>query len=268
MSGNQEVPGQVVPQTNATPAQRLEEPGGLDMERIELITRVAIGALSEGGNYLFDHLRRYQAEIDQLAASDPNANLDAATRDQLVRYLAVGAAVRAQRGALQTANRGIGFSAGAIRKTFSMMDRLTDNPLGRPLRWPAERLAQRLANEINESVVVGHKEVVDGSVLVREASLDMMDEFIAYISESPELADLVSEQIGQQSLGMASAVAETGRDITGHADLTIEDKLRGWLGMRKRSEMPRSPFVGKPDSIHTTITDDMDTRPTPGAEQE
>jgi hypothetical protein len=238
------------------------------MERIELITRVAIGALNEGGNYLFDHLRRYQAEIDQLAAADPNANLDAATREQLVRYLAVGATVRAQRGALQTANRGIGFSAGAVRKTFSIMDRLTDNPLGRPLRWPAERLAQRLANEINESVIVGHKEVVDGSVLVREASLDMMDEFIAYISESPELADLVSEQIGQQSLGMASAVAETGRDITGHADSTIEDTLRGWLGMRKRSEMPRSPFVGKPGSIHTNTTDNLDAPLMPDAEQE
>jgi hypothetical protein len=254
MAKENEVPGELVPPPQVThretPAQRLEAPGELDLERVKLITRLLIGVANEGGEYLLDHLRHYQTIAEELVQEDKRSNLDEASRNELVRYLLVGSAVRTQRRALELTSDGLNYSFGLMRKTTSILDSLTDNPLGRPFRWPAERLAARLNHEINESVVVGHKEVLEGSILVRESSLDIIDEFIAYISESPELADLVREQISQQSLGMASAMTETSREITGKADETVEDKLRGWLGLPPRSELPKSPFAGKPTSIH------------------
>ncbi len=253
MGKETEIPGELVPQPQAvkqeTPAQRLEAPGELDLERVKLITRLLLGAANEGGEYLLDHLRQYQTIAEELAKEDKRANLDEASRNELVRYLLVGSAVRTQRRALELTSDGLNYSFGLMRKTTSVLDRLTDNPLGRPFRWPAERLAARLNQEINESVVVGHQEVLEGSILVRESALDIIDEFITYISESPELAELVRDQISQQSVGMATAMAETSREITGRADETIEDKIRGWLGLPPRSELPRSPFAGKPNSI-------------------
>ena len=221
------------------------------MASMELLTRFLIGALAEGGAQLFSRLREYQDTLAEQEAIQPiEGNLDEASRDDLIRYLAVGSAVRAQRGAARALYGGASLTARTTRSIFGVLDRVTDNPLGRPLRRPVESLADRLRDEINESVVVGHEELNEGRLLAREATLDIIDDFIAYLSESPELAQLVSDQIGQQSLGMASAAAETSRTITKAADNSIEGVVRRILGLPSRQELEPSPFAGRPEVVY------------------
>jgi len=233
------------------PIQRFEPLGELDTEEMELFTRLLIGLSAEGGEMLMDRLRTYQLRIDELAATDPyEPNLDDASRAELIRYLAVGSLVRTQRGSVRLAHDTAVRATNSTRSVFGLLDRMTDNFLGRPFRRPVESLADRLRTEIGESVVVGHKEMSEGRVLARETTLDIIDDFIAYLSESPELAELVSDQIGQQSLGVAGAVAEGGRSVTLVADNTIENVIRRIFRRPSREELPKSPFAGKPEAVY------------------
>lgn len=223
----------------------------LDMERMELLTRFLIGALAEGGDQLLSRLREYPDKMAELQIADPReADLDEASRNDLVRYLVVGSAVRTQRGAVRAVHGGASFALKTSRSVFGALNWATDNPLGRPFRRPVESVADRLRAEINESVIVGHEELSGGRILARETTLNIIDDFIAYLSESPELAELVSDQIGQQSLGMASAAAQTSRTITEVADNSIEGVVRRILGLPSRKEMKPSPFAGHPEAVY------------------
>lgn len=233
------------------PIQRFEPLGELDTEEMELFTRLLIGLSAEGGEMLIERLRVYQSRIDKLAAADSHeSGLDDASRTELIRYLAVGSLVRTQRGSVRLAHDTAVRATNSTRSVFGLLDRATDNFLGRPFRRPVESLADRLRTEIGESVVVGHKEMSEGRILARDTTLDIIDDFIAYLSDSPELADLVSDQIGQQSLGVAGAVAEGGRSATLAADNTIEGVIRRIFRRPAREELPKSPFAGKPESVY------------------
>lgn len=221
------------------------------VEHLELLTRFLIGALAEGGDQLLSRLREYQDKMDELQIEGPlEADLDEASRNDLVRYLVVGSTVRTQRGAVRAIHGGASFALKTSRSVFGALNWATDNPLGRPFRRPVESVADRLRDEINESVIVGHEELSGGRILAREATLNIIDDFIAYLSESPELAELVSDQIGQQSLGMASAAAQTSRTITEVADNSIEGVVRRILGLPSRKEMKPSPFAGHPEAVY------------------
>ncbi len=248
------------PSSENSPAADVQQPSAiqplpadeeLDTERMELLTRFLIGALAEGGDQLLSRLRQYRDKIAELEAEGPiEADLAEASRNDLVRYLAVGSAVRTQRGAVRAVHGGASFALRTARSVFGALDWATDNPLGRPLRWPVETMADRLREEINESVLVGHGELVEGRILARETTLDIIDDFVAYLSDSPELAELVSDQIGQQSLSMASSVAKTSRAITGAADNSVEGVIRRLLGLPARKEMGPSPFAGNPEAVY------------------
>jgi len=223
----------------------------LDMERMELLTRLLIGAVAEGGDQLLSRLRQYRDKIAELEVEEAvEADLTEASRNDLVRYLVVGSTVRTQRGAVRAAHGGVSFALRTARSFFGALDWATDNPVGRPLRWPVETMADRLRDEINESVIVGHGELVEGRILARETTLDIIDDFIAYLSDSPELAELVSDQIGQQSLSMAGSVAETSRTVTVAADNSVEGVIRRVLGLPSRKEMKPSPFAGNPEIVY------------------
>jgi len=248
-TSTEHVPAAGEPQSTAIQPRLAEEES--EMERLELLTRFLIGALAEGGDQLLFRLREHRDKIAELEDDESvEAKLEEASRNDLVRYLMVGSAVRAQRGAVRAVHGGASRTLRTARSVFGALDWATDNPLGRPLRWPVERLVHRLREEINESVIVGHGELVEGRILASETALDIIDDFISYLSESPELAELVSDQIGQQSLSLASSVAQTSRTVTGAADNSIEGVVRRILGLPSRKELKPSPFAGNPDAVY------------------
>ena len=238
-------------QAGVGPIQRMEPMGELNMEDIELFTRLLIGISAEGSEMLLDRLRNYEAHIAQLLAEDPHEpDLDDASRVELIRYLAVGTMVRTQRGSIRVAHDTAALAINTSRSAFGLLDRATDNFVGRPLRRPAEALASRLHTEIGDNVVLGHKELSEGRVLARETTVDFIDDFIAYLSGSPELADLVSDQMTAQSLGVAGAVAEGGRSVTLEADNAVEGLIRRIFRRPARADLPKSPFAGKPEAVY------------------
>lgn len=253
------------PNAKVNTVQRVRPVGELNMEAVELFTRLLIGLSAEGAEMLLTRLRAYQPEIGQIVTKAPlEPELDDASRVELIRYLAVGTAVRAQRGSLRMAHDTAAVATSATRSIFDLLDRATDNIVTRPFRRPFEALAGRLNDEIGASVVVGHKELSEGRVLARETTIDFIDDFIAYLSSSPELAELVSDQIGQQSLSVAGAVTEGGRTVTLEADNALEGLIRRLLKRPARKDLPRSPFAGKPDAVyHPGPVSTMGTDSTP-----
>lgn len=233
------------------PIQRVEPMGELNMEDMELFTRLLIGLAAEGSEMLLDRLHKYDENIAQAMKDDPREpSLDDASRTELIRYLAVGTLLRTQRGSVRVAHDTAALAVNTTRSVFGFVDRATDNFVGRPFRRPAEALASRLNAEIGDNVVLGHKELSEGRVLARETTVDFIDDFIDYISESPELAELISDQISQQSLGVAGAVAEGGRSLTLGADNTVEGVIRRIFKRPPRDDLPKSPFAGKPNSVY------------------
>lgn len=235
--------------SHTTPLSSTETSLTHEVDTIQLLTRLIIGAIGEGGRLLFEHISVYQTEMEQGAGGDTRDTLDDATRAEMALYLAIGIAMRTQNMTIRMVMQGMDVSARSLDRSISILAPLTEKPLLRPISGPAYRVAVRLSREIYQSVVVGRREIVAGSTMVRGATLDIVDEFVAYISESPALAQLVSAQIGHQSVGIATALSENSRTMTGKADRTIEATLRDWLGLPARSQLAPSPFAGKPESI-------------------
>ncbi len=249
MSTPADLPDQLSVNSHTAPLSSPEGSLTYEVDTIQLLTRLIIGAIGEGGRLLFEHISVYQREMGQAECGDTRDDMDEGTRAEMALYLAIGIAMRTQNMTIRMVMQGMDVSARSLDKSISILAPLTENPLIRPISRPAYRVAARLSQEIYQSVIVGRREMVAGSTMVRGATLDIVDEFVAYISESPALAQLVSAQIGHQSVGIATALSENSRTITGKADRTIEATLREWLRLPARSQLAPSPFAGKPESI-------------------
>ena len=77
-----------------------------------------------------------------------------------------------------------------------------------------------------------------------------IEEIIDYLSQSEPLAELVRDQLNEQSTGVATAVAETARTATNIGDNTLEGIVRRLFGKTPRTEMAPSPVAGKPQTMY------------------
>ena len=107
----------------------------------------------------------------------------------------------------------------------------------------SENTARSLVDE-------GRAEEQNGRLLAGMTVQEVIDEFINYISDNEELAELVRDQIGQQSIGMAGVVVDNSRRLTSTADNLLEGIVRRILRMRSREELPGSPLVGQPQLMY------------------
>ena len=92
---------------------------------------------------------------------------------------------------------------------WRVADRTTDNFLLRPVRRPFERLSDGLhkdaAARIDEGRIVERR----GRVLAEQTVNDIVSDFMDYLSENPDLVDLISDS----GMGLAGNVMDNGRQI-------------------------------------------------------
>lgn len=223
-----------------------------ELDSVHLVTRAAVGLLTEGVDYFLANMREAQAAID----ADPQLLLPAIKRRQesrtdLLRYLVIGAVLAGERQASQALESGLQLTAQSTGFVAGLLDGLTDNPLLRPARRPVVGVMQTVAETMDIWVKQGRVEEQNGRVVLRRTVTETVDDIITYISDAEELANLVSEQINQQGATVAGAALETGRTATLVTDTVVERFVRRLLRRPQRDALPASPLSGRPQDMYT-----------------
>jgi hypothetical protein len=223
-----------------------------DLDDAHLVTRAAVGLLTEGVEYFIKQMRAAQAKIDanpQMLL--PTLRRSPETRADLLRYLVIGAVLAGERQASQALETGLQMTAQTTGFVGGILDRLTDNPLLRPARQPFAGVLDNVAATMDVWVKQGRVEEQNGRVVLARTVTETIDDIITYISDAEELAALVSEQINQQGATVAGAALETGRSATLVTDTVVERFVRRLLRRPQRDELPASPLHGKPQDMYT-----------------
>ncbi len=222
-----------------------------DEDSIYLLTRFVLGLAVLGSDELIRRLKEIQSEIN----TNPDYwtwenSRNSETGLDLLRYLTIGLLVRGQRRAVRNIRSGLEFSyrsAGFMMDTFFA---LTDNWLMRPVRRPVEGLLATLQKEGQSLVKEGRFEEQNGRMLAQESVGEIVDDLIDYMSENPELADLIREQLGAQSAGLAGVVVDNSRRAATTADAVFEGAIRRLFRLPRRGDLPQSPLRGKPQTMY------------------
>ena len=219
--------------------------------RLELATRLLVGLLSTGNGALLRQLDELQEEVltDPDLARDVTVTRSTANRDALW-YLTVALLLRGQRRVTKSIRGGRERSKGALRWSVRALDRLTDNPLGRPLRRPVARQARRWEQQLVQLIQEGAGEEKASKVLASESVDLIIDDLVDFLSENQELSRMISEIVGQQSMGYATVMADNTRTLTAAADEATEALLRRLLRRTPRRDLPPSPLEGKPQTMY------------------
>jgi hypothetical protein len=225
--------------------------GQTDGENLYLVTRFITGLTVMGGEELFERLRTFQSEYDdRLASGRVNEESSGENGVDTLRYLLIGSMLRGQKRAVKRFQSGVNFSFRATSSLLSTLAGLTDNALMRPMRTPVEGKVKDWQEEAKTVVKEGRAAEENGRFLVQETVPDLIDDFINYLAESPQLAELIRTQIGEQSVSMAGVVMDNSRRISIGADNVLEGVIRKLFRLTRRTDLPASPIRGEPQTMY------------------
>jgi hypothetical protein len=245
----------------ATDLTRVAQPGpdagvrvepAVQSEDLQLLSRFLIGIALLGSDELMERLRYLQEELgadpDQQAGDvDPEQESEL----ELLRYLSIGLFLRGCEAVLGGVRRGMQLTLGGTKSVLGGVDRLTDNPLTGPLRRSVAARARDLGEKASIVIAEGRREEQKARLLANHTIGEIIDEVIDYISESPEVEQLIKDMIGQQSVGLAGVVTDNARSVTVAGDYLIEGVARRLLRRKGRRELPPSPLAGEPQTMYT-----------------
>lgn len=243
---NNVLPPQVVDAAEQPSRTPRYQPG-----RLELATRLMVGLLSTGSGELMRRLDELQEQVLADPGLVPRGAVTQATSNRDALWsLTVALLLRGQRRVTESIRGGREGSMGVLRWSVRALDRLTDNPLGRPLRRPIARQARRWEQQLIQLIQEGEIEQETSKVLASESVGLIIDEIVDFIAENPELERMISEFVGQQSMGFATVMADNTRTLTATADDLTDALLRRLLRRTPRRELPPSPIEGKPQTMY------------------
>ncbi len=223
---------------------------------MELLYRFLVGILVFGSDELMQRVRETQQDIDETfpAYAKTGADLSDASTAELLRYLTVGLLGRGQRKIASGVRSGLQASLSTTSWVLGKLDRLTDNPLARPVRNPIESRLKSWGQEAGVVIREGHQEEVTGRLLAQETIGEITDDMIDWISQNPELMRAIKELIGQQSVGIAGTMMDNARQVTVVSDDAVEGVVRKFLRRTPRSALPPSPLAGQPQDMYAPET--------------
>ena len=224
-------------------------------EDLQLLSRFLLGVALMGSEELMERLRLVQEQLNL----DPDRQASDASPEQeseleLVRYLSIGLLTRGREAVVGSMRRGMQLTLGATKGALGSVDRLTDNPLTRPLRRSLAARASDLGEKAMEVIDEGRREEQKARLLANGTVSEVIDEVLDFVSESPEVEQLVQDMIGQQSAGLAGVVTDNARSVTVAGDYLIEGVARRLLRRKGRLELPPSPLAGEPQDMYAAET--------------
>jgi hypothetical protein len=229
-----------------------------------LLTRFLLGLLLVGSDELMARLQALQPELEAgtgLAASDIVS--EDTTARELLGYMTAGMFLRGQKRLFQGIRRGVRLSVGITGRALGVVNRLTDNPLGRPVRRPIDSLLWTLVQEGERAAREGRAEAQNARLLAGRTLAEITDDLMEYIIENPELMVLIRRQVGEQSTGLAGTAVGGARQLGTVADGAVEGAVRRLLRRPSRRELPPSPLPEDPQTVYvrpTSSGEDQDGR--------
>ena len=176
-----------------------------------------------------------KAPADPLSAG--GKALEEATNLDLARYLIVGSLIWGRRQMVRAVRTNLIGSPGKPPVLLQSIDRVTARwPLS-SLREPFKQAAASFSATAEQRIREGWREEQLARWLASNTIGEIIDDFIDHISENPQLAALVREQINRQSLGLATTVRDTGREWSTTGDDLVEAVFRRLFRRRPRSEL-------------------------------
>jgi hypothetical protein len=245
-------PGPFLPEVSPMQEQALE------FENLQLLSRLVIGFLFLGGDELMQRLRFLQRQIDvEPRLSGTGVRPEEESTLDFMRHLAVGLFVRGEKTVARGVQTGVGLSLGTAGRLLGGLNRLTDSRLTRPLRRSIGARLRGLGDEALQISDEGRREEENARLLAGRTMADVIDEVLAYVVEDPELYRVITQQVGEQGMGLANLVTNNTRSAGASGDLRAEQVVRRILRRTPRRQLPPSPLLGKPQTMYT---------PRPGAE--
>jgi hypothetical protein len=196
-----------------------------DFDAALAVTRLLVGGTVEGTFQLLQRLHDWE----QLVRDDVQAETIESEADRL-RYALVGFIFDAQ---LQMRRRMAGLQAQSESLTKALKP-ITDSWWLRPIK----KQYDALQTQIDEWAEIGRHEEALSRAIASEGMSEIIDEFLQYLSENPE----VKEMVQQQSADLASDVIGSVREASVSADAVLERVVRSIFLRRPREELSRSPY--------------------------
>ena len=254
-AGPAEPAGDLVVADQAGPEAAPGVEPAVQSEDLQLLFRFLMGAALLGSDELMERLRRVQEQLD----ADPDGHASGTSPNQeseleLLRYLSIGLLGRGREAVVGGMRRGMRLTVGATKNALSGVDRLSDNPLTRPLRRSITVRVRDLGEKAAVLIGEGRREEQKARLLANGTVSEIIDEVLDFVSESPEVEQLVQDMIGQQSAGLAGVVTDNARSVTVAGDYLIEGLARRLLRRKGRLELPTSPLAGKPQEMYSADT--------------
>lgn len=255
-------PADAVP-SQSDPAGTTSESDIPSFENAQLFTRFLMGLVAFSLDEVMERLQKYDAEIaahpEDYDLTDHLLERLDATEDSvetLFRYWAIGAVLWSERSVLQLTYRGFQASIGVSHSVLHNANRASDNMLMRPIRRPIDRVIGSLTAGAQARIAEGRSVEGRDRMLAELTVNDLVSGVIDYVSDNPQLADLIS----QQGLGMASTIMDNGRQVGAKTDSAAENLVRKIFRRKPRAELPPSPFVGKPQDMYDPQSADYEAK--------
>ena len=219
---------------------------------MQLFSQFLVGLVNFGVDELMERIHYFDDEIkSDPAGPDLDKQIDQAEEaiETIFRYWVIGTLLWGERTALSVSYRTFRKSLDVGSYFWRTADRTTDNFLLRPVRRPFERLSAGLRKDAVARINEGRNVERRGRVLAEQTVNDIVGDFMDYLSENPDLVDLISES----GMGLAGNVMDNGRQIGALTDTLVENVLRKVFRRPKREELPPSPFDGMPQTMYDPI---------------
>ena len=212
---------------------------GAEYGDLELMARLLVGLAYVGSEELLTRLRSIgrdlEVGVDVYSLTVPEDESMA----EVVSYLALGALVRGRRRLARRVRRGLDRSRRAAGWALGTMDRLTNNPLARPLREPVERRLWATLLEGQQAIMEGRREAQTSQELAGRTVQEIVDDVVEAMVENPELMVSLQRLMRQQSAGLTGTVVTSTRQMTASADDLTEGVVRRLL---RRGHRP-APYL-------------------------
>ncbi len=217
-----------------------------DVETLHTLMRLVLGGAVEGTDELIRRLKERQAETSQSAPLPVIISPDETELDRL-RYAFIGFLFQSPHYMLQgvsNVERATRRATGLASKLFSP---ITNSRLMQPARQRYESIAARGESILESWIKTGRAEEHVSRILVRRSATGVIDEFIEYLADNPEIRAVVQ----QQSVGLAGEIVGEVRNRTASADNLVERVARSVLRLPLRETQPVST-IGLPAGSETT----------------
>jgi hypothetical protein len=210
------------------------------LEDVQSLSRLVIGGAEISAIELMRRLRLWELQVAEVLHSGeviPPGSPAADSPNEQARFALIGLVFELQ----ERARQRLGLFSRLRRLAFGLLDAslrpLFNSRLAAPARQRIDHLAARGQQEVSRWVERGRLEEERSRILATLAFDETVDAFLEYLTQNPEVRDLVQSQ----STGLANEVLEEARERAVSADHFLESLARSLLRRVPRSRLPEPP---------------------------